>query len=445
MSAVPAWKRLGLKLKGANSDGSPATTVSQPTTTTSSAPPSARFAHHQDRSSFNANGPYGTPAFNKRKQFPSSSYPASDNKRPRWDDSDFTPSKKSVSFSQDTKKAAPKKPKPAKKKKAPKPQPKPQPHDLTPSLEYLRTWHKARDAWKFNKNHQTLLLKYMYKAEALPAADINAFYLYINDIKGGSRARLIEQAEEVRKKDMEAGAKGFPEGTKGAEEKQGQYEEMLPDLLKEKDEAKDGGSSSGAPKRSFDEVEFALRTVDKDVQQRLIKRMRAEMVIDVLKSSGGEDDTAAPSASTTNATSSRVKVPVLNGADAKAVGAEGMKQKTKRRKKLRTADTDSSSSESESSSDSDSDSSSDDSPDAEADNASDSSSSSESDSDEESGVANGRSNAETSSSSSSSSSESESEDESSAGAAVAGDDDTSGSDGDSESSDSESSDSDDDA
>ncbi|KKY32558.1 hypothetical protein UCDDA912_g07452 [Diaporthe ampelina] len=407
MSAVPAWKRLGLKLKGAR-----------------------RFTHHQQRSNFNADGQYGTPAFNKRKQFPSGSYPASDNKRPRWDDPDFTPSKKSVSFSQDTKKAAPKKPKPAKKKKASKPQPKPQPHDLTPSLEYLRTWHKARDAWKFNKNHQTLLLKYSYKPEVLPAADIDAFYLYINDIKGGSRTRLIEQAEEMRKKDMEAGPKGFPEGTKTSEEKQGQYEEMLADLLKEKDEAKEGASASAAPKRSFDEVEFTLRTVDKDVQQRLVKRMRAEMVIDTLKSSGSEDDAAASSASIINGTSSRVKVPVPNGVDAKATGTEGTKQKTKRRKKLRTVDTDSSSSESESSSDSDSDSSSGDS-DAEADDASDnSSSSSESSSDEDSEDADGRDNAETSSSSSSSSSESESEDELSAGAALAGDDDTSGSDGD---------------
>ena len=437
MSAVPAWKRLGLKLKGANSDGSPGAATPQPTTMTTSAPPSGRFAHQQQRSNFNAGGQYGTPAFNKRKQFPSGSYPASDNKRPRWDDSDFTPSKKSVSFSQDTKKAAPKKPKPAKKKKASKQPPKSQPHDLTPSLEYLRTWHKARDAWKFNKNHQTLLLKYMYKAEALPAADIDLFYLYINDIKGGSRTRLIEQAEEMRKKDMEAGPKGFPEGTKSAEEKQGQYEETLADLLEGKEKAKEDGSSNGAPKRSFDEVEFTLRTVDKDVQQRLVKRMRAEMVIDTLKTSGSEDDVAAPSASTANATSSRVKVPVLNGADAKASGTEGTKQKTKRRKKLRTADTDSSSSESESSSDSDSDSSSGDT-DAEADDASDSSSSSsESDSDEEPEVVNGRADAETSSSSSSSSSESGSEDESSAGAAIAGDDDTSGSDGDSESSDSD--------
>jgi hypothetical protein len=434
MSAVPAWKRLGLKLKGANSDGSPAATTSQPATTTISAPPPGRFAHHQQRSNFNADSQYGTPAFNKRKQFPSGSYPASDNKRPRWDDSDFTPSKKSVSFSQDTKKAAPKKPKPAKKKKASKSQPTPQPHDLTPSLEYLRTWHKARDAWKFNKNHQTLLLKYMYKAEALPAADIDTFYLYISDIKGGSRTRLIEQAEEIRKKDMAAGPKGFPEGTKGAEEKQGQYEEMLADLLKEKNEAKEAGSSNAPPKRSFDEVEFTLRTVDKDVQQRLVKRMRAEMVIDTLKSSSSEDDAGAPSVSTTNGTSSRVKVPVQNGAGSKANETEGMKQKTKRRKKLRTADTDSSSSESDSSSDSDSDSSSDDSG-AEAGDAGDSSSSSsESDSDEEpSAPPNGRANSETSSSSSSSSSE----DESPADAASAEVDDTSGSDGDSESSDSD--------
>lgn len=435
MSAVPAWKRLGLKLKGANSDGSPAATTSQPTATTSAAPPPGRFAHHQQRSNFNADGQYGTPAFNKRKQFQSGSYPASDNKRPRWDDSDFTPSKKSVSFSQDTKKAAPKKPKPAKKKKkASKPQPTSQPHDLTPSLEYLRTWHKARDAWKFNKNHQTLLLKYMYKAEALPAADIDTFYLYISDIKGGSRARLVEQAEEIRKKDMEAGPKGFPEGTKDAEEKQGQYEEMLAGLLKTEDEAKECGSSNAATKRSFDEVEFTLRTVDKDVQQRLVKRMRAELVIDTLKSSGSEDDSGARSVSTTNATSSRVKVSVQNGADAKANGTEGMKQKTKRRKKLRTAD--SSSSESESSSDSDSDSSSDST--GEADNTgSGSSSSSKSDSDEDSGTADGHANSEPSSSSSSSSSGSDSEADSSPDAALAEDEDTSGSDGDSESSDSD--------
>lgn len=432
MSAVPAWKRLGLKLKGANSDGSPAATISQPATATNSAPPLGRFAHHQQRSNFNADGQYGTPAFNKRKQFPSGSYPTSDNKRPRWDDSDFTPSKKSVSFSQDTKKAAPKKPKPAKKKKKPsKPLPTSQPHDLTPSLEYLRTWREARDAWKFNKNHQTLLLKYMFKAEALPAADIDTFYLYISDIKGGSRTRLIEQAEEIRKKDMEAGPKGFPEGAKGAEEKQGQYEEMLGALLKEKNDAKESGSSNGALKRSFDEVEFTLRTVEKEVQQRLVKRMRAELVIDTLKSPGSVDNAGPSPVSTTNATSSRVKVPVQTGADAKASGVEGMKQKTKRRKKLRTAD--SSSSESESSSDSDSDSSSDDSG-AEAVNSGDSSSSSsESDSDEESGTPNGRANSGTSSSSSSSSSESESE----ADAAVAEDEDTSGSDGDSESSDSD--------
>ncbi|KAG8168665.1 hypothetical protein KVR01_001414 [Diaporthe batatas] len=436
MSAVPAWKRLGLKLKGASSDGSPAATTSQPTTTAASAPPPGRFAHHQQRSNFNPDGQYGTPAFNKRKQFQSGSYPASDNKRPRWDDSDFTPSKKSVSFSQDTKKAALKKPKPAKKKKkASKPQPASQTHDLTPSLEYLRTWHKARDAWKFNKNHQTLLLKYMYKAEALPAADIDTFYLYISDIKGGSRTRLIEQAEEIRKKDMEAGPKAFPEGTKGAEEKQGQYEEMLAGLLKENNAAKESGGSNAAPKRSFDEVEFTLRTADKDVQQRLVKRMRAELVIDTLKSSSSEDDTGAPSVSTAKATSSRVKVPVQTGANANSNGTEGTKQKAKRRKKLRTAD--SSSSESESSSDSDSDSSSDDSTGG-ADNAGDSSSSSsDSDSDEDSGAANGRANSETSSSSSSSS-DSDSEADSSPDAAIAGDEeDTSGSDGDSESSDSD--------
>lgn len=432
MSVVPAWKRLGLKLKGASSDGSPVSAPPQPTS--SSAPPAARFGHHQQQPNLNGGGSYGTPGFNKRKQF-SGSYPSFDSKRPRRDDSDLTPSRKSVSFSQDTKRAAPKKPK---IKKPPKQQLPKKPFDFTPVLEYLRTWHKARDSWKFNKNHQTLLIKHLYSSDAIPASDIDAFYLYIQEIKGGSRKRLVEQAEEIRKKDMEAGPKGFPDGTKSPEEKQKQYEEMLSELLKKKAETKETGKSlNGTGKRGFDEVEFVLLTVDKEVQQRVVKRMRAETIIDELESSDSEESTAVSTSSSTNAASSKVKTPVTN-VDAKAAnGNDGAKLKSKRRKKLRTADVDSSS-------DSDSSDSSDSGSDAEGSAAaegnvssSSSSSSSDSDSDEEMDNDNGLENAESSSSSSSSESGDDSESESSVtGAAVTGGND-SGSDGDSESSDSD--------
>lgn len=378
----------------------------------------------------NAGGRFGTPTFNKRKQFPPGPYSASDNKRPRWDDSTSTPSRKSVSFSEDTKRAAPKKPK---TKKAPKPQTPKQPFDLTPALDYLRTWHKARDNWKFNKNHQTLLVKYLYKSDVIPAADIDAFYLYISDIKGASRKRLIEQAEEIRKKDMEDGPKGFPEGTKAPEEKQKQYEETLAELLAKKAELRASGEiTNGTGKRSFDESEFVLRTVDKSVQQRTVKRMRAEIIIEELESSQDEESAVTATTSTVNAASSRVKVPVANGE-----GNDGSKQKAKRRKKLRTADSDSSSSSESDSDSSDSDSS------AAGDEEGSGSSSSESDSesDEDMETTNGLDNAESSSSSSSSSSNSGSDSEGADAGADAVttplDEDTSGSDGDSESGDSD--------
>lgn len=431
MSAVPAWKRLGLKLKGASSDGSPVSAISQ--TTTTSTPLPARPSYRQQQPSFNGTSQYayddGTP-FNKRKQF-SGSYSAPENKRPRRDDSNFTPSKR-VSFSQDTKKAAPKKPK---KKKAPKPQTPKEPFDFTPVIAYLRTWRKSRDSWKFNKNHQTLLIKHLYESDAIPASDIDTFYLYINDIKGASRQRLIEQAKGVIKKDMEDGVKGFPDGTKTPEEKQRQYDELLAQLLESKAEIKDGSATNGNGKRPFDEVEFVLRTMDKHVQQRVVKRMRAEIIVANLESSDSGEGTDMSASVATNASSSRVKVPVANGnADANN-GKEGPKLKTKRRNKLRTAGSDSSSSDSDSS-DSDSDSESDsDSDGPAAGGADNSSSSSDSSSDEDMDTAAGAPDAEDSSSSSSSSSDSDSNSE--AASANDNDHDDSGSDGDSESSDDE--------
>lgn len=433
MAAVPAWKRLGLKLKGPSSDASPVSTAAQTSTATANS--------YSTRS---AAGQYDTFGFNKRKQLVSNPYPASNFKRPRRDDyPNITPFKKSVSFSQDTTntdKPAPKKPK---KKKAPKQPPPPkQAFDLTPALEYLRIWNTARDSWKFNKNHQNLLIKYLYDSDAIPSADINAFYTYIRDIKGASRQRLIEQAQDIRKKDMEAGAKGFSEGVKAPEEKQKEYEEMLAELLKKQAELKSGdGANSGSDgdaskKRCFDEMEVVLRTtVDKGIHQRIVKRMRAETVIEELESPDtGESSSADPDA--TRATTSRVKVAVAGDE------VNGAKQKTKRKKKLRTADSDSSSSSSSDSSDSDSDSDDDATGgQGEANEDSGSSSSSGSDSDEEMNDAISNGVQEDSDSSSSSGSSPGSDSDSEAGGAkprsadAAVEEDTSGSDGDSESSD----------
>lgn len=423
MSVVPAWKRLGLKLKGAASNESPASAA--PQTATASAPPAAR--QHQPQPNVNGGGQYGnTPAFNKRKQFGSGAYPVSDSKRPRRDDfNNFPPSRKSVSFSEDTKKAAPKKPK---QKKAPKqPAAAKEPFDFTPVVQYLRTWRNARDSWKFNKNHQTLLIKHLYKDNAIPASDIDSLYLYIRDIKGASRKRLVEEAEALKKKDMEAGSKGFPESTKAPEDKQKQYEELLAEMLAKNAAVRENG------KRGYDEAEFVQRDVGSEIQKRLVKRMRAENIICELESSGSEEDTIMSAPATEGAAASSITVPKF--VDDKA-GAKAPKQKTRRRK--RRTDADSSSEESDSDSDSDSDSS--DSEGEDAAGSSSSSSSSDSDSDEEMETRDGPQEAASSSSSSSSSESGSDSDSESAGAAtgkkaaaVAEDSDSSDSDSDSDS------------
>ena len=386
---VPAWKRLGLKLKGAASDGSPA------------AP--QHPAHANQVASPQRPNSYAAPpsSLNKRKQIPSASYPTPDrgaSKRLRKDEPQVTSSpslrkQKSVTFTDDTKpseepakastnvaSAEKKKKKKAKKPKTGNARTTPvEGFSLEPALAYLRQWRTSRETWKFNKNHQTLLIKYAFDPSSVPSADIKSFYAYIRDLKGFVRTRLRETAEEIKKKDMEEGPGGFPGSAEDKAGKQQQYDEILGRLLQQQG---DNGSSA-----SFDEVDFVMRTADDDVKRRVLKRMRAEMVVDELSDAGesststGASTTAAESSSQEtgdNATEKRVK---LN---------DGSQRSIRRKRKLRTADDDSSSSDSDSESDSDESSS--------------SSSSSSGDSDDEMDMAPVQGEVETSSSSSSSSS-----------------------------------------
>jgi hypothetical protein len=332
--------------------------------------------------------------------------------------------RKTVSFTQDTKvpedskpsdgvKKAAKKPK-EKKKKKPVETPT-EPFNLEPSLNYLRQWHTDRESWKFNKNHQTLLIKACFDAGRIPAADVPTFLLYIRDLKGFVRTRLREEAAEIKKKDMEQGAAGFPQAKEKEvkESKQQLYEEVLSKLLQLGQQEEDSGAPpNGNGKRSFDETEFTARDdMDIDVKQRAIKRMRAEMVLQELSDSE-ESTTSAASGVTTTTTSSSSQAETVEPVREKRVKLNDGSQQLKRRRlrKSRTADI----SDSESSSDSESDS----------DSSNSSSSSSDDEEDEEMPLVNGLDGAESSSSSSSSSEsgsdddDSDSESESGAGARV---------------------------
>ncbi|KAL3305653.1 proteasome subunit alpha type 6 [Colletotrichum asianum] len=398
MSAkVPAWKRLGLKLKSGPEIGGPAAEGSKPN------------GHQQHHDARNANGAAdAASAAAKRKRPEHSSVPPASSsplKRTRIDDHHHaaaTPptlrKQKSVTFTDDTKNPAAAaestKQKKNKSKKPAKPATQQPQADIKPSLEYLRAWKHARATWKFNKNYQSILMKRVFHTEAIPSADIDTFYEYIQDLKGYTRTRLRETADEVRKEDAAQGKAAFPEGTPDADSKQSEYEKVLAGL---KQLGAEDGGSSGKRKR-FDESGFVAQSSDVAITQRVIKRMRAETILEELAESEDSDamtiDTeeapakAAAAATQEETVDKRVK---LN---------DGTTQSASRRRKQRTANVDSSSDES-SDDDSDDDSSSD-------------SDSSDDDSDNESEVQRqaAQRDAEETSSSSSSSSEEEDDDSS---------------------------------
>jgi hypothetical protein len=293
-----------------------------------------------------------------------------------------TPQSSRKANSPSTTKTAPAKPT---KEKAPSPA------DIKSALEYLRQWKSARESWKFNKNHQSTLIKYAFEPDTIPAQDIAIFYEYIQDLKGFVRVRLREMAMEIKMRDESDGYAAFPEDAMDLDEKQETYESILADILRRRQQ--------NGKRKYFAESQFIAESQDGSViVRRLVKRMRAEMVLDELSDGETTDSTTTSSVSTASSKTITASDNNANTATA-AVKAKLNDVSGKRRRKLRVNMDDSSSSESESDSDSDSDSSS-------------SSEESDSDEDEDMRPGNGYDTSSSSSSSSSSSGGSDSEDDS---------------------------------
>ncbi|KAI1620810.1 hypothetical protein EDD37DRAFT_639050 [Exophiala viscosa] len=71
-----------------------------------------------------------------------------------------------------------------------------------PALEYLDQFHRAHASWKFNKNKETWLLKHMFSEHDIPGTYNLALAKYIHGLKGsGARDRLKTQCVELLKKD----------------------------------------------------------------------------------------------------------------------------------------------------------------------------------------------------------------------------------------------------
>ncbi|PNY28242.1 Uncharacterized protein C7orf50 [Tolypocladium capitatum] len=341
---VPAWKRLGLKLK-------PPTAASEPAD--GGTPAVGQRSSTQQKSHSNKRKLETPPAAESslgikrpRGESQTENTNAQARKKPKSVSFGDTPTKNGITPTPagDTNKPAKEKKKskgPAKKQKPPVPA------DVKPALEYLSQWKSSRHSWKFNKNHQSTLTRHAFDTDGIPAADINTFYEYIRDLKGFVRTRLRETAMEISTKDAAAGASAFPAGTKDLDAKQISYESLLTKLLQTQ--------QSGQKRKGFNEVDYIATSQDADVIiRRVVKRMRAVMILDELSDGEQTDDSRTTQSSDTIATSD-TNTATASGGDKRLRLNDGT---GKRRRKLR-VNVDSSSSESESGPENDSDTSSD--------------------------------------------------------------------------------------
>ncbi|TLD28877.1 hypothetical protein PspLS_03091 [Pyricularia sp. CBS 133598] len=363
---VPAWKRLGLKLKGsADNDNTSLLPPSQPAAVATSSPSS-------NISGYSSN--------NKRKDYPGSNGTADEasvSKRSRIDlDHPFQGRRKSVTFADGTKGSdrvppaateTPSKPKSKKNKKKSKGSKTEQqlgqdfkPTQLQPELsKYLREWETSRESWKFKKNYQTLLIKYAFTPEMLPAADFGIFLKYSRDSKGASRDWLKKSAEDVRKKDLDFAAARTGDAAKGQEK----YASLLATML----QSRPGSGTNANGKRvrdDYSEEDFvmggtnAVDPRDPEVTQRLVKRLRAELVLDELSS--GDDSEVPMTTTATTGTSEAASSPrdstLASTSDAAIGGDVGAKDgRRKRNRNKRTLAEDDANSSSDSSDDEDAD------------------------------------------------------------------------------------------
>ncbi|KFY66092.1 hypothetical protein V496_02184 [Pseudogymnoascus sp. VKM F-4515 (FW-2607)] len=212
---------------------------------------------------------------------------------------------------------------------------------IDPALTYLTQFHSDKVNWKFNKINQIAVLKNAFDTDLIPTEYNQPLYEYITGLKGVARVHLRDRALEIRDKDVEEGAKGFTgkmtddQRTKKQEEYETAIEEYVSTMT----------STAISSRAGLEEGILLGLNPDTAMKQRMTKRMRAEHVLNLLASTPGDPSDYAPVVSNSKPVEEIRAQPVKLEAE--------KPQKTVRKRKQRTAVYESDSS---SSSDSDSDS-----------------------------------------------------------------------------------------
>jgi WKF domain len=241
-----------------------------------------------------------------------------------------------------------------------------------PYLQYLRQYHESRDTWKFNKNHQSHLLKHVFDIDIIPSDHVHLICPYVRGLQGGVRTRLRDAALAIKIKDQEEGPAGFPENMADADKKQREYDAAMKKYV-------EGMIAANASSTVGYEEGVLLGLSDASMAKRVAKRTRAEQILAELETAQDPGEI-----------SKVVDKEMVNGdndSQKRLRMNDGSTQKVARRRKQRTAavEDDTSSSESDDSGEDSSDDSVTENGEGGGDDTSSSSSSSSSGSEEDSG------------------------------------------------------------
>lgn len=153
---------------------------------------------------------------------------------------------------------------------------------IDPALTYLKQFHTDKANWKFNKINQISILKNAFDTDLIPAEYSESLYGYIAGLKGAGRLHLRDRALAIRDKDTEDAEKGFPEKMADRARKQEEYEAALQEYISTM-VAKDVSSRTG-----YDESILLGLNPDTAMKDRMAKRMRAERVLNLLATTPGD-------------------------------------------------------------------------------------------------------------------------------------------------------------
>ena len=203
---------------------------------------------------------------------------------------------------------------------------------LDPALSYLKLFHESKDTWKFNKIHQINLLKNAFDVERIPSEYIEIFYTYVTGLKGRARTQLRDAAIAIKVKAQESAVEPAEDMDIIApgKELEGHIEEGVAIA------APDSASKIGYEERVLQPLS------DLTIKQRMAKRMRAERILDGLAQEAQEPGEEV------NGSSESVKDEEGDRESQKRLKmSDGLMQRVRRKRKQRTnAVEDSSSSDS---------------------------------------------------------------------------------------------------